>query len=344
MINLPEDLNVSVKKLSSCFNNTSASYKFYWFLAILDSVSHNKEVVSKKELFCRMISISWYTVNYFHVSFGKQDKLQEAIIRLKEIEVIDVDCKEEVIFEKLFHSVNSETNSILNHFDANVPHKFLSPWLGSSVSLKDVYAMSQENYKFPPYSLYKDKIIIQPAWFRYFFENLGLLKSFCYWHLSRFVQSRNPNLPDVTSKLIRPDKRSGLSKHKKEFWDIVIDKMNGVSCIYTDDKLFIGDYDVEHFIPFQFLAHNLMWNLIPASPIFNRAKSDKLPNLNLYFDKFYTLQTQAIDIVRSRNEKNKFLDDYLSVFSSLEISEQKYRECLEPLITIASNNGFQFMP
>ena len=83
MINLPEDLNISVKKLSSCFNNTTASYKFYWFLAILNSVSSKKEVVSKKELFCRMISISWFTVNYFHVSFGKFDKLQEAIIRLK---------------------------------------------------------------------------------------------------------------------------------------------------------------------------------------------------------------------------------------------------------------------
>jgi hypothetical protein len=343
MINLPEDLNISVKKLSSCFNNTTASYKFYWFLAILDSVSSKKEVVSKKELFCRMISISWYTVNYFHVSFGKFDKLQEAIIRLKEIEFIDVDCKEEVVFEKLFFSKNRETQFILNHFDKNVPHKFLSPWLGSNVSARGIYEMSQENYALPPYALYRDEIIIQPAWFSYFFENLGLLKSFCYWHLSRFVQARNPNLPDVTSKLIRPEKRGGLSKHKKDFWDIVIDKMSGIPCIYTDKRLYIGDYDVDHFIPFQFLAHDLMWNLIPASPNFNRLKSDKLPDLNVYFDKFYNLHMQAIEIVRSRNEKNKFLDDYLSVFSSLDINEQKYRECLEPLIILASNNGFQFL-
>ncbi len=342
MINLPEDLNVSVKKLSSCFNNTSTSYKFYWFLAILESVSNQKTQITKKELFCRMISQCWYTVNYFHISLGVQDKLQYAIIRLKEIENLDIDSKSELIFEKLFFSSNKETSEILKHFDANVPFKFLSPWLGSGKQ-NDVYHISQENYGLPPYALYKDFILIQPAWFNYFFENLGLLKSFCYWHLTRFVQAKNPNVPDISSKLIRPDKRSSLNKHKKEFWDIVISKEQSIECIYTNNELLIGNYDVEHFIPFQFLAHDLMWNLIPAHPTFNRKKGDKLPKLDLYFDKFYQTQMKAIQIIKERNEKNKFLEDYLSVFSSLEINEQKYRECIEPLITLASNNGFQFM-
>jgi hypothetical protein len=49
MIYLPEDLNVSVKKLSACFNNTSASYKFYWFLSILDAVSKQKKIKYQKK-------------------------------------------------------------------------------------------------------------------------------------------------------------------------------------------------------------------------------------------------------------------------------------------------------
>ena len=51
----------------------------------------------------------------------------------------------------------------------------------------------------------------------------------------------------------------------------------------------IGDYAVEHFIPFQFVTHDLMWNLIPSSPSFNSLKGDKLPDLNLYFKSFYEL-------------------------------------------------------
>ena len=342
MIYLPEDLNVSVKKISSCFNNTSASYKFYWFISILDAVSEQKEKISKKEIFCRMIANAWYTINYFHLSFGKQDKLEEAIQQLKIIENLDVDTKQENVFNTLFNSINKDTLVILNHFDSNVPHKFLSPWLGSS-SQRDVYLMSQENFALPPYSLYKDYILIQPAWFTYFFNNIGLLKSFCFWHLSRFLQVRNPNVPDVTSKLIRPEKRSSLTKHKKEFWDIVIREKNYIQCIYTGQELTVNNYDVEHFIPFQFLAHDLMWNLVPSSAMFNRKKGDKLPSLDQYFTKFYNTQITAISVIRQKNEKNKFLEDYISVFSSLEISEQKYRECLEPLITLASNNGFQFL-
>jgi len=76
-MNLPYDLKVSVSKLSSCFRNTSATYKFYWLLAIIESIETGKDEITKKELFARMIANAWFTVNYFHVSFGKQDKLHK---------------------------------------------------------------------------------------------------------------------------------------------------------------------------------------------------------------------------------------------------------------------------
>ena len=73
-MNLPYDLKVSVSKLSSCFRNTSATYKFYWLLAIIESIEAGKEMIPKNVLYARMIANAWYTVNYFPVSFGKQDK------------------------------------------------------------------------------------------------------------------------------------------------------------------------------------------------------------------------------------------------------------------------------
>lgn len=339
---LPKDENISVSLLSSVFNNTSATYKYYWFLAILNLVDEGKEIISKKEIFCKMLVSAWYTVNYFHVSFGKQDKIQEAILEIIKLEHLDIDENPKSLYEKLLYSENKETIKILNHFDLNVPHKFLSPWLGSG-SVKDTYLMSQDNYALPPYSLHKDFIIVQPAWFDYFSKNSGLIKSFCFWHLARFLQIRNPNVPDITGKLIRPERRGSLNKHKKEFWDIVIEKQQRVACIYTKTPLYIGTYDVEHFVPFQFVAHDLMWNLLPASPTFNRQKGDKLPSLDKYFSDFYLTQKMAVEIVKQRNEKNIFLEHYLTVFPDLEISEVRYKECLQPLITIASNNGFNFL-
>jgi hypothetical protein len=339
---LPKDQSVNVSLLSSVFNNTSATYKFYWFLAIIESIEEGKDEIEKRELFARMIANAWYTVNYFHISFGKQDKIQEAVERIKAIEGFALDEKKQILLKALLTSSNKEIVKQLKHFNANVPYKFLSPWLGTH-SEKEMYRMSQENWNLPPYALYSDRILIQPAWIDYFKKNSGLLKDFCFWNLTLFLQIRNPNVPNITSKLMRPEKRSSLAQHKKNFWDIVIQETGSIQCIYTDKKLNIGEYAVEHFIPFQFLSHDLMWNLIPADGSFNSSKSDKLPPLDTYFNDFYHLQQEAVNIIKIQDPKNKFLEDYLNFFHDLNLSKEKYREHIEPLITIAHNNGFQFM-
>jgi len=339
---LPQDHKVNVSLLSSVFKNTSATYKFYWFLSIIECIEEGKDEIEKRELFARMISNSWYTVNYFHISFGKQDKIQDAVEKIKALQNFALDEKKNVLLTNLLNSTNKDITKQLNHFNANVPYKFLSPWLGTHCE-KDMYRMSQENYNLPPYALYSDRILIQPAWKDYFHKNSGLLKDFCFWNLTLFLQARNPNVPNIPNKLKRPGTRGSLLKHKKDFWDIVMSETGPINCIYTQKQLNIGEYAVEHFIPFQFVSHDLMWNLFPADPSFNSSKGDKLPPLDHYFDEFYQLQKEAIRIIKKRNDKNTFLEDYITLFHGLNISKDKYREHIEPLITIAHNNGFQFM-
>ncbi len=96
---LPKINGLPVNKLAACFNNTSATYKFYWLLAILQSVESGKTKILKRDLFSRMISNAWYTVNYFHVSFGKQDKLQRAIELVKVFETLGIDDNQKKYFK-----------------------------------------------------------------------------------------------------------------------------------------------------------------------------------------------------------------------------------------------------
>ena len=341
-MNLPEDFEVDTGRLSGCFKHTSATYKFYWMLALLSEVEQGKERIEKKALFARMVSEAWYTVNYFKVSFGANDHLQQAIEKLKDLESLPVDASPETVHRRLLGSKKAKTQRVLRHFDINVPHKFLSPWVGSG-SKKGVYALSQHGFNNPPYALYDDHLLLQPAWLQYFRKYAGILRGFCLWHLTLFLQTRNPNVPDVPSKLIRPERRGSLTPHKKRFWDIVLNELGGMDCIYTGRRLNVGEYDMEHFIPYQFVAHDQMWNLIPADPQFNSRKGDKLPVLADYFDAFYRVQHEAVSIIREVKPKNKYLDDYLQVSPSQELSPAAYRAVLEPLVTIASNNGFQFM-
>jgi hypothetical protein len=339
---LPVENNISISKLTSVFKNTSATYKFYWFWAILESIDEGEKEINKKEIFARMLTLSWYTVNYFHVSFGKQDLIQDAIKKIKNIENISIDAKKNDILRTLIKSKNSKTNSILLHFDKNVPHKFLSPWLGSG-SKTELYELSLNQNLNVPYLLLKDSIIISENWFKYFKTNSGILKSFCYWNLSLFLQGRNPNVPEIPNKIQRPIIRASLNNHKKIFWDLILNELGYINCIYTGKKLVVGGYIIEHFIPHQFVAHDLMWNLIPAESNFNSKKSDKLPNFETYFDDFYEIQKEGFNIIKKTTPKNKFLQDYLPIFPNLELSKTKYEELVKPMLVIAHNNGFQYM-
>lgn len=85
-MNLPFSGSLPVNKLASVFASTSSTYKFYWFLSPLELVEEGNTVISKRKLFSRMISNYWYTVNYFHVSYGKQDLIQDAVRAIQQVE------------------------------------------------------------------------------------------------------------------------------------------------------------------------------------------------------------------------------------------------------------------
>ena len=350
-MNLPESNALPIHTLAACFNKTSATYKYYWFLSILQEVEEGGLKMDKKALFARMLSNAWYTVNYFNVSFGKQDLIQDTIFAINNIEPITIDEKRASVYNKLIRSQNPQTLNLLRHFDKNVPHWFLSPWFPKidnetyAQRKKRIYS-SSANYEYLSiYRLDKECIEINPNWIDYLVANAGILKDFCYWNLALFLQSRNPNVPDIPNKLIKPATRNSLTSQREKFWDIVLDDLGSINCIYTGKELTKGNYAVEHFIPHSFVSHDLIWNLIPADKSFNSSKSNKLPILDKHFKPFFELQKSAFEIVRSKTPKNKFLEEYFSVFHHQEdrLNETKFFEIIQPLVSIASNNGFEFL-
>ena len=121
-MNLPEDFRVDTGRLAGCFNNTSATYKFYWLLAVLAEAEKGQEKIDKTSLFAQMVAHAWYTVNYFKISFGSADKLERAISRIRELEGLAVDASPAEVHWTLVQSQRKETQRELRHFDINVPH------------------------------------------------------------------------------------------------------------------------------------------------------------------------------------------------------------------------------
>jgi hypothetical protein len=350
-MSLPCSKHLPISKLAASFANTSATYKFYWLLAILELVEEEQEIIPKRRLFARMIGNAWYTVNYFHVSFGKQDLIQHSVQSILQGERLTIDIKKGLLLSILETSVLRTTEQTLNHFNKNVPHWFLSPWFvkvgreNDVTYRKRIYSSSQIFENECLYALYDDHIIVNPKWIDYLKANAKILKDFIYWNLTLFLQTRNPNVPDIANKLIRPPFRGSLTKQRKNYWDIIFKEVGTIDCIFTNSTLSIDKYALDHFIPHAFVSHDLIWNLVPIDISFNSTKSDKLPNMETHFDGFFNLQKMAFEIMYHHNPKSKLLEEYLSIYPDLNSSfdYDRYKESIQPLVTIAHNNGFGYL-
>ena len=344
MNQLPFSPDINNNALASIFNYTSATYKFYWFLAIVEEVESGNKEIQKDRLFARMISNAWYPVKYFRLSFGSQDHISQLINDFFNSTSIKVSDDKAEIRKCLIETKDITILKKLYHLNKNVPHKFLSPWFKGSK--KSIYESSQLDFQNSIYHLFKNHIIVNDNWFDYIRLNAKVIKDFIYWNLALFIQARNPSTPDVINKLIKPAKRNSLTKQRNKFWNIYLEKRPETKCIFTNETLNPKNYHVDHFVPYSFVSHDLIWNLVPINSNFNTSKSNKLPLVKKYFDGFYKLQNDAIQVFGKSMPKN-FKEEYLSVFPNFEDNEQinysQYKDVISPLITVAHNNGFEYL-
>jgi len=347
---LPPDKHIDTRVLSQIYNNTTATYKFYWFVSWLDIfVKTGKRQISFWEIIVGMIAEAWYPIHYFRLSFGKSDSLYEQIIALQTELNIPIDANKNDIKTQIINNIeNPRIKSLLRVFTLNVPYRFLSPWISYTTD-SDVINLSQSFSNNCIYAIRGDSIEINPNWEQYLNDNYLILHNFTFWNLTTFLQKRNPNVPDVPSKLVKPIQRDSLSKQRR-FWDTFIELNGSMKCIYTGKELYKKEYDLDHFVPWSFVSHNLLWNLLPADSSINSSKSNNLPPLATYLKPFAAMHQKAIQTIYPKSPNNKLLEDYLTVHNSLSelvlLSENDFfnvfQKTFSPLVQIAENMGFRY--
>lgn len=344
---LPQNPHLPISALAGIFNNTTATYKFYWFVALMDIVvKERKTRISFWEIIAGMVAESWYPIHYFKLSFGKSDSLFSNSLEIQKEFQISIDSDKKKIKNQLLDNIDG-TKKFLRVFSLNVPYRFLSPWIKYTYD-EDVVAKSQRFENGCIYAIYGDEIVINEAWVDYLKENYTILRDFAFWNLTEFLQKRNPNVPNVPSKLIKPILRESLTKQHK-FWDTYIESVGHMSCIYTGKTIVAKNYDLDHFVPWSFVSHNLLWNLIPADSSINSSKSNNLPPLDIYLQPFSNLQRNALKTMYEMNQNNSIFEDYLIVYDSVSdlvhLSETEFyevfRKTFSPMVQIAENMGFK---
>jgi len=342
------DTNTENKLISQIFNNTVATYKYYWFISILDIVvKENKRQISFWEIIAHMVSEAWYPIHYFRISFGKSDSLYTQIVELQLALNIPIDATKSKVKQEILHNIdNPKIKNLLRVFSLNVPYRFLSPWITYSTD-NEVSKLSQTFANNCLYAIQGDQIIFNTSWENYFHSNYLVLRDFTFWNLTTFLQKRNPNVPDLPSKLVKPITRESLIK-QRNLWDTLIDLQGPIQCIYTGKTLDKKDYDLDHFIPWSFVSHNLLWNLLPIDASINSSKSNNLPNLDEYLHPFAVVHQELVKTIYHHTPNNKLLEDYLTLHDSIsELAilpndkfETIFRKTFSPLAQIAENMGF----
>lgn len=352
-MNIPQSNTLTTRHLNRVFDKTVATYKYYWFLGILDLfVKRGKTRMNVWEIMISMVANAWYPVNYFRLSFGKSESLYDTILKLQSENNIPINIEIRDLIELLQKLIQrAEIRKQLNFLQMNVPFRFLRPWIDTSDD-REMVKRSQTFENGCLYKLVKEKgtlwVELNPIWQTYLLENYDILNSFAYWGLTNFLQVRNPNVPNIPNKLIKHEERSSLSAQRK-FWNTAMNNGLEVRCLYTDKFLKERDYDLDHFIPWSFVSHDLLWNLMPADSSINSSKSNKLPDLNLYLPRLAEAHQAALKINLDLGKQDKLLEDYLSLGHTPQDIAMMDREHLldcffqtfTPMNQIALNMGFE---
>ncbi|WP_242835758.1 HNH endonuclease domain-containing protein [Clostridium sp. DL-VIII] len=168
------------------------------------------------------------------------------------------------------------------------------------------------------------------------------------------MQKCNPNVPGIAMKLEAPKNRDSLREQTK-IWENVIERKH-IKDLYTGLDFTKENYDehgvlsIDHFVPWSFVLHNQMWNLIPTFKNINSKKNDNLLPFDLYIDKFCKMQYEVFNYVVNENKRNQ-IDEYREVLkienAKKFVKENREEEFIKklkpeigPVYGVAVNQGF----
>lgn len=73
----PPPAHLRTRELATVFRDTTSSYKYFWFLALIDLLPEFGEPVPIGRVVDAMILRAWAAVIVFRLSLGKVDRLQD---------------------------------------------------------------------------------------------------------------------------------------------------------------------------------------------------------------------------------------------------------------------------
>jgi hypothetical protein len=351
MYSLPAAPRLNISIFARLFSDTTNSYKYLFFQALLDSLlkADFKEAVIPFDLIIEDIcKKAEYPICVCKLNFGKQDQMlkfindrelaRKSLLKYVPTRIISVFFEQEWRDYEILK--RNEVNNSRKSFD------YLKETFLREVSDREFFT------KKPLYRFMLNGLEVHPEWLLYIKENYLVIESWVKWHWLEYLQRRNPNVPSIATKLEEPNARASLKK-QKIFWSKFISE-KGFRCIYSSESISSDEFALDHFLPWSFVGHDRIWNLVPVSTKVNSFKSDSLahykyikPLILSHYEIFkYYFINESVSRTKVEHYSD-FLEEYemdlkINLNTDLNFQKFKYNFCsnLHPMLRIASNLGF----
>lgn len=359
---LPYDDSLNISLLSKVFDRKRISncYKYFWFQAILELLSEKKVRFSYDEILNQMIEDAWYMVTEYKLRLGPcntTDNLEEVVKYIFSTTKISSTAKKGTVIQYLETSDDPVIQRYKKNLIVNVPYCLQSPFYTSIKNLgrskiNEINTQKHLLYYFVSAEGTNSQLEMNEEWVSYLIHNRDILRDWIKYNLIGYLQDRNPSVPGIVEKIIKPEKRD--LRRVREYWKTIIEIEPGITEIYEKTVMKDKEISIDHFVPWQYVAHDELWNLSPTTKSINSQKGNQLPNFKDYFGKLSSLEYRAYKAsykYENVKEKYKICLDYhvnnLDVRSSLyqadldqSMFETRLFNIIKPVYDSARLSGF----
>lgn len=367
---LPDSDHLDIAAFSRLFDDKATSYKFLFFLALLNVLSKQffnpQNPIELKSLLIEMLVIAWYPHSAFRLSFGSQDKitlkLDSLNLEIKKalLEITEGDMK--YLRDQILTRERELDEKPIKELMRYVPFRLIRPFFSKETEGIDdhkvknqIIALAEELFyiKKPLYKFTSDgnSIEIHPEWLKYVKTYYKILHGWASWKFLEYMQAKNPSMPGIVNKIFPPEESRKAMPEQTKFWKTVITHSSKkITCIYSGIELNTENLSLDHFLPWRFVAHNQLWNLIPVPKNVNSSKSDRIPDA-LYLEELAKVQHTGLTVAReyvSAKFWNRCIESYIVDFQfsedellNFDIFCQKYLNQIKPRMDLAVSYGLE---
>ena len=207
---LPQSEQLNIAAFSKLFTHTANSYKYLFFLALLNVLNQRQfdpAPIALQDLIVEMLVVGWQGYHPHHLSFGNKDAISGRF------DAFVVEVGNELAGDALRQAIAKKMGATIRDLKRFAPYRLIRPFLDnelkgvkSSEANQKIASLSREHFqdKKPLYR-FNDKeesITIHSEWEAYLKVNYAIVHDRAIEEWASYMQKCNPKIADLRSKLL----------------------------------------------------------------------------------------------------------------------------------------------